>query len=94
MSHRAAGAFMRCPHCHSKAVVRTSRELTPTLRQANYQCENLTCGCAFVAHLEVVRELVPSIAPNPALNIPLSEHSPAYRERFERRQREQERARC
>lgn len=73
--------FMRCPHCGSPATVRNSLELTPTLREASYQCPNLACGCAFVAQVEVVRELVPSVAPNPAIAVPLSQHAVAARQR-------------
>ncbi|MFM0649004.1 ogr/Delta-like zinc finger family protein [Paraburkholderia bryophila] len=61
-----------CPICLGRSVARTSRALSRTLREIIYRCENDECGHIYVANLEVVRTLVPSVIPHPDMNIPLS----------------------
>lgn len=70
---------IRCPICASRAIARSSRELSNTLREIVYRCENDGCGHVYVANLEVVRTLVPSVLSNPNVQIPLSAHSHAKR---------------
>ncbi|MTW10749.1 transcriptional regulator [Pseudoduganella eburnea] len=65
---------IRCPICASRAVARTSKELSVTMREITYRCENDACGHIYVAHLEVVRTLVSSAIHNPGVSIPLSRH--------------------
>ena len=42
---------LRCPHCRSTAIRRTSREVTPTFRELFYLCRNPACGHTFKASL-------------------------------------------
>ena len=72
-------AFMRCPHCNALSRTRTSRAVTPTLRESNHLCSNMECGFAFVSFTEVAWALMPSQCPNPAIDVPLGKH--AYRTR-------------
>lgn len=64
--------LIRCPHCKSRAHVRTSAEITPLLREALCQCSDPVCGHTFVAHIEAIRTLSPSAKPDPAIYLPLS----------------------
>jgi hypothetical protein len=66
-----------CPHCNSDSTVRTSRALSATVREATVQCNNPECAHTWIAHLEVVRTIAPSMTPNPKVFIPLSPRSPA-----------------
>lgn len=64
---------MNCPHCGHRAQIRTSSELTPTMRQVYFLCQNLACGHSWVATLEAERTISPSGIPNPAINLPVME---------------------
>ncbi len=64
-----------CPHCKGKTKTRTSRGLSPTLRELTYQCDDPECGYSFVVQAEAVRTLSPSGKPNPAVNLPQSPHA-------------------
>ncbi|WP_175772409.1 ogr/Delta-like zinc finger family protein [Paraburkholderia phenazinium] len=70
---------IRCPHCATRPIARSSRELTSTLREVTYMCLNPECGHTYVANLEIVRTLSPSALPNPAVRLPFS---PNVRERI------------
>lgn len=63
---------MDCPHCGSSAAIRTSKYLTATYREVTYRCDNDACGFAWVAGLEAIRVIVPSIMPNPEVALPFS----------------------
>ncbi len=63
-----------CPVCQSRAVARSSRKLSDTLREIRYRCENDECGHIYIAHLEAVRTVVPS-ALQVSAPLPLSPHS-------------------
>ena len=63
-----------CPHCKGRAIARSSRELSVTLREINYMCTDPECGHTFVANLEVVRTLSPSAKPNVDVRLPISPH--------------------
>lgn len=65
---------MKCPYCESRAIARTSKTLTATLREITYSCRNPECGASWVASLEATRLLSPSAIPNPQVRIPLSPH--------------------
>lgn len=65
---------IRCPHCESRAIARSSRELSITMREIVYQCLDVECGHTYVAQLEVVRTLSPSAKPKPAVRLPISPH--------------------
>ncbi|MGB1763782.1 ogr/Delta-like zinc finger family protein [Alloalcanivorax xenomutans] len=59
---------MKCPHCRANAWARTSRELSPLLREIYYQCSDVECGHTWVATLEASRTLSPSAKANPAIS--------------------------
>ena len=63
---------MPCPHCKHKTIIRTSRELTSTLREVTYMCSNALCGHTYIALLEIIRTLSPSAMPDPSISIPQS----------------------
>jgi len=65
---------IRCPHCATRAVARSSQELSDTMREITYACLNPICGHTYVARLEVARTLSPSAVPKSGINIPLSPH--------------------
>lgn len=58
---------MKCPHCHSPAAIRTSRELSALLREGYYQCSNVVCGHTFKVLVEVVKTLSPASHPDPVI---------------------------
>jgi hypothetical protein len=60
-----------CPHCRSRAIVRSSAQVTDLVRELDYACTNHLCGHTFVAQLEAVRTIVPSAMPNPTVHLPL-----------------------
>ncbi|WP_429391772.1 ogr/Delta-like zinc finger family protein [Robbsia andropogonis] len=64
----------RCPHCRTRATARTSRDLSMTMREVIFQCNNAECGHTYVVTMEFARTLSPSAMPNLALNLPLSPH--------------------
>lgn len=63
---------MKCPHCQTKAVIRSSESLSELTRKNYYQCANVLCGHTFVAHLSITGTISPSACPNPKINIPLT----------------------
>ena len=65
---------LRCPHCDSPCVIRSSEHMSVLTRQSFYCCVNAECGHTFVALTEIVRTLSPSATPNPSVNLPLSSH--------------------
>lgn len=69
--------LVRCPHCTTEAVIRTSRDLSETVRELALQCQNLECAHTWVAFLSPVRTIAPSMTPNPKVFIPMSPRSPA-----------------
>ena len=64
-----------CPHCGSKAIIRTSEKLSPLVKEASLICNNPECGHTFVVIISVARTLSPSSMPNENINIPLSKHT-------------------
>ena len=52
---------IECPTCHGKVKTITSRKLSDTVREIYFDCINVDCATRFVAHLGVVRVLVPSL---------------------------------
>ena len=65
----------RCPHCKTRALARTSKEISPILRELYYVCPDPECGHTFVVHAEAVRTLSPSAKPDPLVYLPISEHT-------------------
>jgi len=65
---------LECPHCGGKATCRTSKPISRVFRELYYRCPNDACDFQFVATLEVSRTLRPSLAPNPEVHVPFSDH--------------------
>jgi len=61
-----------CPHCHSRARVRSSRQLTATVRTTNLQCSNVECGHTFAAQLAITHTITPAANPNPDVVLPIA----------------------
>lgn len=66
---------LKCPHCGGRAHIRTSRDLSEKTRELKIQCLNVDCAHSWVAILEAVRTIAPSMTPNPEVHIPLSQHT-------------------
>lgn len=60
-----------CPHCGSRAIVRTSEQITPTYREVRLTCDNDECGHMMVASISIIRTIRPSLAPNPEIRLPI-----------------------
>ncbi|OJY65500.1 MAG: hypothetical protein BGP16_12805 [Sphingobium sp. 66-54] len=52
--------MMKCPVCGSRSFVRTSEELTPTVRQLYYYCGNIACSMTWKSMLSIVAVISPS----------------------------------
>lgn len=65
-------AFVRCPHCESPSIVRSSIMHSKLLRESLLQCKNALCGHTFSAFTEIVRTISPSACPNGEICLPLS----------------------
>ena len=63
-----------CPHCEARAIARSSRKLSATMREIVYSCLDPECGHTYVAHLEAVRTLSPSAKPKREIRLPISQH--------------------
>jgi len=70
-------ARIKCPHCKGPALIRTSKEVTPTTREQYAQCLNLECAHTWVIISSAARTIAPSMQPDPKVYIPLSPRSPA-----------------
>lgn len=60
---------MKCPYCHSRTIIRTSREITDITREAYYQCTNVKCGCTFRCVNSIVNIISPSAIDKPLLGL-------------------------
>ncbi len=61
---------MACPHCREPSQIRTSREVSPTLREIYYACrDTVGCGHTFRAELAVTLTLSPSARPDPRVQL-------------------------
>lgn len=61
-----------CPHCHSKAHIRTSVGEHVFLRVCYVQCSNEACGWSARAEFTITHELSPSGEPNPNIKLPIA----------------------
>jgi len=75
---RARLPLIPCPHCDARARVRTSSQETLLSRELRLQCENIDCGHTFVAQLEIIRTVVQSARPNPAVHLPVGSPRPRH----------------
>lgn len=60
-----------CPHCASRCGTVKTRQITETYREVTYCCSNTACGHVFVAEVNAVRTLSPSLIPNPEITLPV-----------------------
>lgn len=60
---------VRCPHCSAFARARNSRSLTPIYIETRFECVNEACGHVWLSAIEILRTLIPSAAPNPAIRL-------------------------
>lgn len=68
---------LSCPHCGGLATIRSSKELSTTVREASVQCNDVECAHTWVTRIVADRTIAPSMKPNPKVFIPLSPRSPA-----------------
>lgn len=68
---------LTCPHCETIGTIRSSKELSTTVREASVQCNNVNCAHTWIARIVADRTIAPSMTPNPKVYIPLSPRSPA-----------------
>lgn len=68
---------LTCPHCGEIATIRSSKELSTTVREASVQCNNIECAHTWITRIVADRTIAPSMTPNPRVYIPLSPRSPA-----------------
>ncbi len=68
---RMEGTRWACAHCEASSDIRTSRLLSPTLRETVYACTNPECGHTFLLLPGVVRTLSSSAAPDLSVCLPL-----------------------
>lgn len=61
---------MPCPHCDTRAIVRSSGQISPLVRELDYQCQNIACGHTFVSQLSIVRTIVASACPRAGIHLP------------------------
>lgn len=60
---------VQCPHCLNLAQLRTSKVLTPLVKELRFQCMDVECGHTFVASLTIDRTICPSARPNPRIQL-------------------------
>lgn len=65
-----------CPHCDTRAKVRSSEQMTSLVRELRFTCDNDACGHTFLGTLEITRTITPSARPNPAVNLPMTPRRP------------------
>ncbi len=61
-----------CPHCGAATHTRTSKTITRLLREVTAACNDATCGHVFIVHASAEQTLVPSMAPDGDVFIPLA----------------------
>ena len=64
---------INCPHCGSKAQIRSSKFVSKLSRVAFCQCNNLACGHTFRAAVEIVSTISPPAFPDPLVALQLQQ---------------------
>lgn len=67
------GMKTKCPHCKSRATIRSSKQISALVREGKCQCSNLACGHTFVINIEVVRTISPAAYPDPLVSSQLKQ---------------------
>lgn len=86
---RRCALRLKCPHCKSKAIIRTSREMSLLTTEHTVQCTNVECAHTWVSHTSAVRTIAPSMCPDPAVYIQRSPRGPAAQQAAEAAQKNQ-----
>lgn len=73
------GMTLLCPHCKTPAFIRSSRMVTDTYREAWGGC--VLCGFKGTAHTSWDYQVLPSLMPNPSIQLPQLNYAEAV-ERF------------
>ncbi|MDH7641169.1 ogr/Delta-like zinc finger family protein [Sphingomonas oryzagri] len=60
-----------CPHCGGRTLIRSSEQVSDTVRETRMRCDNDDCGFSFVAQISVIRTIQPSLQPKPGVVVPL-----------------------
>lgn len=68
---------IECPHCRRPARVRSSEQVTALVREVRYRCDNDACACQFLAQIEIIRMVQPSLRPAPSIMLPSGQRRPA-----------------
>lgn len=67
--------IFKCPHCGSTSLIRTSRALSPLVKEVYYRCNDFVCGHTFKVVAEAVETISPPSVPNPAIAAALDKRS-------------------
>lgn len=62
-------AYIRCPHCGEKMITHSHRQQTDLIKQLVGVCTNESCLFVANIHIEVFRQIHPSLTPNPQINV-------------------------
>ena len=63
-------ALLRCPDCAAPMYIRSSEQITETIKHLLVQCSNVDCTASFKWGMEPIHQINPSHIPNPAISIP------------------------
>lgn len=69
------GMALMCPHCSTRCIIRTSRAISETYREAWAICAG--CGFKGKAHTAWDAEASPSLRPSPSVRLPRLEYQEA-----------------
>lgn len=64
-----------CPHCHDRAITRTSKRPSPVFYEVYAQCINTACGWGGKLFVEFALTTSPSRLPCADVRIPVEEAS-------------------
>lgn len=67
-SRKTLGSAVLCPHCGSRSMIRTSRQITEIYREGYSIC--LDCSFMSKYAVQIIGEAAPSCSPNPRVNLP------------------------
>lgn len=63
---------MKCPHCGKKTQIRSSEAISELVQKQYHRCKNRRCYHRFTTFTQVFETTMPSLSPNPKINIPIS----------------------
>jgi hypothetical protein len=66
----ARRSLICCPHCLFPAIIRTSEQVTRTVKHLRLICTNETCGHTWSAQIAPVHTICPPAVPHPDVEIP------------------------